>query len=231
MRRPPWENEAEEALDQPVTVTGRQLRTLKRRGAAAILGAVLAAAGLVFVAFGMVRVETALRQGTKDVALLRASLPDSVRAQVAAHFDRATREEIRRVAQEGAEQTLGGTRGEVGRLASRVRALSDSLESALAVLDAETTRIAALTAGQDSLGVRLGLGEARIAALDSAGATRSLAIQSSVSELGRRMQTVEAVQSEQDEQLRSAKKKESILLGAVPIFLGPYIHILGHAGR
>jgi hypothetical protein len=231
MRRTPWSDGADEALDQPVTLTERQFRSLRRRGAAAIVGTILAVAGLALVAFGIFRVETMLRQNRVAVASLRASLPVTVRSQVAAMFDQATREEIRRVAQEGAEKTLGQTRADVGRLTTRVRALTDSLESALAVLDAGSIRIAALRSDQDSLSARLGRNAERIALLDSAGVDRDLAIQSRVTDLGRRMQTVENVQGVQGDQIRSTKKKQTLLLGAVPVFLGPYIHILDHAGR
>lgn len=231
MRRTPWSDNVDEARNQPVTLTERQLRSLRRRGAAAIAGTILAVAGLALVAFGIFRLEAMLRQNAKTIASLRASVPDSVRSQVAAMFDQATREEIRRVAQEGAEKTLGQTRADVGRLTTRVRALTDSLGSALAILDAESIRIGALRSDQDSLSVRLGRSEDRIALMDSAGVDRDLATQSRVTDLGRRMHTVESVQDVQGNQIRSTKKKQTLLLGAVPIFLGPYIHVLDHAGR
>jgi BMFP domain-containing protein YqiC len=231
MRRTPWSEEADEALDRPVTLTERQFRSLRRRGTAAFLGTALAVAGLALVAFGIYRVETTLRQSTKAVAGLRASLPESVRAQVSAMFDQATREEIRRVAEEGAEQTLSRTRGEVARLTARVRALDDSLQSALAVLDAQSIRVGALRSEQDALVERIARGEARVALVDSIGLTRDDAMMQQVADLGRRMQTVENVQDVQGGQIRTAQKKQTLLLGAVPIFLGPYIHILDHAGR
>jgi hypothetical protein len=231
MRRTPWSDDVDEAMDRPVTLTERQFRSLRRRGTAAILGTILAVAGLALVAFGIYRVETTLRQNAKAVASLRAALPDSVRAQVSAMFDRAAREEIRRVAQEGAEQTLSRTRGEVGRLTARVRALDDSLQSALAILDAQSIRIGALRSDQGALVERLSRGEARVALLDSVGLSRDDATKERVAELGRRMQTVENVQDLQGGQIRSAQKKQTLLLGAVPVFLGPYIHILNHAGR
>jgi hypothetical protein len=231
MRRTPWSGEADESLDRPVTLTERQLRSLRRRGTAAIVGTILAVAGLALVAFGIYRAETALRQNANADASLRASLPEHVRLQVAAMFDQATREEIRRVAQEGAEKTLSQTRGEVARLAVRVRALDDSLESALAILDAQSIRIGGLRSKQDSLYTRLGRSEERIALLDSESAAGDEAIQARVTDLGRRMQTVENVQDVQGGQIRSAQKKQTLLLGAVPIFLGPYVHILDHGGR
>jgi hypothetical protein len=221
----------EEALDQPVTLTERQFRSLRRRGAAAIVGTVLAAVVLALVAFGIGRVETTLTRQGKEMSALRASLPESVRTQVAALFDQATREEIRRVAKEGAEQTLAGTRGDVSRLAGRVRVLSDSLESVLALLDAGSIRMGALQVEQDSLAARLGRSETRIALLDSVGLERHTAAEARMADLGLRMQAAENIQTEQGAQLRTAKKRQSILLGAVPVFLGPYIHILDHGGR
>lgn len=231
MRRSNWGDEADEALDQPVTISERQLRSLKRRGAAAIAGMVLAVAGLALVAFGVYRVETTLRENAKQVARLRASLPDSVRSQVNALFDQATRGEIRRVAAEGAERTLAGTRGEVARLAGRVRVLDDSLQSVLALVDAGSVRIGALRADQDSLFARFGRSESRAALLDSVGVSRDLAVQARVADIGRRIETMENVQANQDEQLRATKRKQTALLAAVPVFLGPYIHILDHSGR
>jgi hypothetical protein len=109
--------------------------------------------------------------------------------------------------------------------------LSDSLESVLALLDAGSIRMGALQVEQDSLAARLGRSETRIALLDSVGLERHTAAEARMADLGLRMQAAENIQTEQGAQLRTAKKRQSILLGAVPVFLGPYIHILDHGGR
>ncbi|HEX7079236.1 MAG TPA: hypothetical protein VF363_12505 [Candidatus Eisenbacteria bacterium] len=223
------EHEAHE--DRPVTVTESDLERLERRARWGVTAAWIAGCAIALLLGAALRSEITLRRMQTASAASNAALANDVRQLASELAERTADARIAETAGNAAVAPLERLSGQIAAIAARQRAADQSLGTLGARVDAQATDLANLGTWRSVEDAARADRDARLAKLEAGTQSRAEDVDGRLAALGRKVDSIDKTVAMQGEMERSTRSRQNALLGAVPIFLAPYIHVLDHSGR
>ncbi|MGE5175471.1 MAG: hypothetical protein ACM3JJ_03775 [Hyphomicrobiales bacterium] len=221
----------DEREDHPATLTEYDLDLLEARARWGVIGAWIALAAVVLLIGVFVRSEFAIR-GVENAARAReAALTANVQALTEQLAERTAESRIASTAMSATEPSADRLRGQIGALAARQQALASGQEALAARVEQQAGHVANLGLWRSGIDAAQADRDARLGALETSAKATAGGFDTRVAKLERKVDSIDKTVTTQQEVLASTRKKQSAMIAAIPIFLGPYIHVIDHGGR
>jgi cell pole-organizing protein PopZ len=175
----------EDRLDEPVTLTERQLRSLRRRSTAGTIALILAAVSLAVLAWGAKTIG-AMRT---DQANAQRALRDTLMIRMDAVLAQSNPAQIGRIVKQEAEEALAEIPARVDRLSDHVAATGRAVEADAARVEGVQTKLVQIITAQQSVSRAANENAQRITDSDSTAAKRDRALERRLAILEQRVRS------------------------------------------
>lgn len=225
------EQHHDEREDHPASLTEYDLDQLEARARWGVTGAWIAVLAVLLLVGAFVRSEIALSRLEKSHQAATAALSENVRVLTEQLAERTAESRIASTAVGATEPSYDRLRGQVAAIGARQVALSREQEAIAARVEQQAAHVANLGLWRSGMDATRVDQDARLAALETSTKSRADGVDARLTALDRKVDSIDKALVAQTDASQSLRKKQGAMIAAVPLLLGPYIHILDHSGR